>query len=67
VRALIQGKHAGITIMWQMLLIPLSIALLMSTLIPSWRNATKPSKAVNEPKDKLKVIYPTPLSPLQRK
>lgn len=67
VRALIEHKHAGVTIMWQMLLVLLSITLLVSTLIPSLRTATKPSKAINEPKERLKVIYPTPLSPLQRK
>ena len=66
-RALIEHTHAGVTIMWQMLLVLLSIALLVSTLIPSLRTATKPNKAVSEPKDRLKVIYPTPLSPLQRK
>lgn len=66
-RALIQRKHAGITIMWQIFLILLSIALLVVTLIPSLRSATKPNKAANEPKERLKVIYPTPLSPLQRK
>jgi hypothetical protein len=67
VRALIEHKHAGVMIMWQMLLVLLSITLLVSTLIPSLRTATKPNKAINEPKERLKVIYPTPLSPLQRK
>jgi competence protein ComGC len=53
--------------MLQMLLVLLSISLLVSTLIPSLRTATERNKAANEPRERLKVIYPTPLSPLQRK
>lgn len=53
--------------MWQIFLVLLSIALLVSTLVPSLGGATKPNKPVSEPKERLKVIYPTPLSPLQRK
>lgn len=67
VRTLIEHKHAGVTIMLQMLLVLLSISLLVSTLIPSLRTATERNKAANEPRERLKVIYPTPLSPLQRK
>jgi len=52
--------------MWQMLLIPLSIVLLVSTLFPSLRDTTRPKKAVSEPEG-LEIIYPTPIAPLRRK
>ena len=52
--------------MWQMLLIPLSIVLLVSTLIPSLREQARPKKLSSEP-DGLKIIYPRPIAPLARK
>jgi len=52
--------------MWQMLLIPLSIVLLVSTLIPSLRNSARPKKPSREPEG-LKIIYPRPIAPLSRK
>jgi len=52
--------------MWQMLLIPLSIGLLGSILIASWRDRSRGQKAVREPKG-LKIKYPTAISPLSRK
>jgi hypothetical protein len=52
--------------MWQMILIPLSVVLLVSTLIPSLRAPTRPRKLPREP-DGLKVIYPRPIAPLSRK
>jgi hypothetical protein len=52
--------------MLQMLLIPLSIVLLVSTLIPSLRSETRPIKLSREPKG-LKIIYPRPIAPLSRK
>ena len=52
--------------MWQMLLIPLSIVLLVSTLLPSLRNPARPKKLSSEPKG-LKIIYPRPIAPLSRR
>lgn len=52
--------------MWQMLLIPLSIVLLVSTLIPSLRYPERPRKLSSEPQG-LKIIYPRPIAPLSRK
>jgi hypothetical protein len=52
--------------MLQMLLIPLSIILLVSTLIPSLRHSAQPKKRSSEPEG-LKIIYPTPIAPLHRK
>lgn len=52
--------------MWQMLLIPLSIVLLVSTLIPSLRDPAQQKKLSSEPKG-LKIVYPTPIAPLNRK
>ena len=52
--------------MWQMLLIPLSIVLLVSTLIPSLRESKRPKKLSSEPEG-LKIIYRSPIAPLRRK
>jgi hypothetical protein len=51
--------------MWSMLLIPLSIVLLVSALIPSPRNGARAHKVVSKPRG-LK-IYSTAISPLSRK
>ncbi|MGH6671464.1 MAG: hypothetical protein ACRECV_05745 [Xanthobacteraceae bacterium] len=50
-------------IMWQMLLIPLSMVLLVGTLILLSRQDSEKS----EPKGRLKIIYPAAISPTQRK
>lgn len=51
--------------MWQMILIPLSMLLLMGTFIPLIRNDSE--KVVSGSKSGLKVIYPTVISPTSRK
>jgi hypothetical protein len=51
--------------MWQMLLVPLSIVLLVSTLVPSLRDPTRPKKPSGE-LEGLRIIYPA-LTPLSRK
>lgn len=53
--------------MWQIFLIPLSIALLVSTLIPSLRGATSARGVLSKPEEELKTVYPTPIFPTQRK
>lgn len=53
--------------MWQLILIPLSLALLVSALVPSLREPTRAKKGVAEPKERMKIIYPTALSPTKRK
>jgi hypothetical protein len=52
--------------MWQIFLIPFSILLLVSTLIPSLREAAR-AKGANEPEDELKTIYPEIVYPTWRK
>ena len=52
--------------MWQMLLIPLSIVLLVSTLLPSLRDPARPKKLPSDLKG-LKIIYPRPVAPLSRR
>jgi hypothetical protein len=59
-------EFEGDPAMPQMLLISLSIALLVSTLIPTLRDPTEPKKLSSEPRG-LKVIYPRPIAPLSRK
>jgi hypothetical protein len=50
--------------MWQMFLVPVSIVLLISTLIPSLRDGTRAQKVVNQPDEELDIIYPTDLYPV---
>jgi hypothetical protein len=52
--------------MWQLLLIPLSIILLVSALIHSVREAGNGKKPVRASKE-LKIKYPTAISPLSRR
>jgi hypothetical protein len=52
--------------MLQTLLIPLSVVLLVSTLIPSLRDRARHRKLSRGPQ-RLKIIYSTPIAPLRRK
>lgn len=53
--------------MWPILLIPLSILLLVSTLIPSLRETATAKTGAVEPDDELNVIYPEIVHPTWRK
>jgi hypothetical protein len=53
--------------MWQMVLIPLSMLLLVSTSILLARETGSENNVVIKPRDRLKIIYTGGISPTHRK